>query len=305
MKQFTNRFFLCAIIAMIVFQCHTTIGLADSEADWYYNISMSVRSITGECLPSPTVPLEMVQDGLIVSAYNDCSADNKMTLVLLCNGQAVPFSTSIRSTKYAQQTFVNVPAKEESEVAIYPMLDGSVVQSQKTAYLQIVLIGLCDVFPRHAQDDIAGFSTVVSIPVTNDAVMAAHAANGQPIAEALTPSSRVSNENLFYGIKILSVNDIDRNTILFRTDAGSHSLRFAIIPDDSDVYVCCLVDNVLQQLNGYDGIWIHAAEGMSYEGEICLDLQPGKHQIYLMCVPILNSSPCFVTSEKIVVEVLP
>ncbi len=300
-----KRLFLCAIIAMMIFQCCTTVGFADDKVEWYYNISMSVRSATGDYLPSPPVPLETIQDGLIISAYNDCLVDNEMTLVLLCNGHVIPFSTGSRDTERMQQMYVTVPAKEEEELAIYPMLDDAVVQSQEIAYLHVMLIGLCDVYPRNALDDVQGFSTVVSIPVMNGKAIDAPVINDQPIEEATKPASKVSNENLFYGIKIVSVNDIERNTILFKTSADSQSLRFAVIPDDPDVYICCFVDNVLQQINGYDGIWIHASKGMSFEGAINLNLEPGKHQIYLTCVPLFNTSPCFVTSEKIVVEVSP
>lgn len=300
-----KRLFLCAIIVMVIFQCCTTVEGADAEVEWYYNISMNVRSATGEFLPSPSVPLDIMQNGLSISAYNDCLFDNEMTLVLLCNGHVIPFSTSSRDNEHLQQTRIMVPAKEEAEFIIYPLLDGAIVRSQEIAYLHIILIGLCDVYPRNALDDVQGFSTVVSIPVMNDKTSGVPVINDQPIEEAMIPVSIVSNENLFYGIKILSVNDIERNTILFRTDAGSHSLRFAIIPDYSEVYVCCFVDNILQQINGYDGIWIHSSKGMSYEGRFNFDLEPGKHQIYLLCVPLFNTSPCFVTSEKVVVEVSP
>lgn len=301
-----KRLFVIVIIVMMIFQCCTTVVFAEDEGEWYYNISMNLRSTTGEYLPSPPVPLKIVQGGLIISAYNDCLVNNEMTLVLLCNGHVIPFSMGSRDNDPMQQTYITVPAKEEAELAIYPMLDGTSLQLQGIAYLHIALIGLCDVYPRNAFDDVQGFSTVVSIPVMNDkTIMDTSAIHNQPIEEATKPVSKVSNENLFYGIKILSVNDIERNTVLFRTGDDSQSLRFAIIPDDSDVYVCCLVDNVLQKINGYDGIWIHASKGMSYEGKINLNLTSGKHQIYLMCVPLFNTSPCFITSEKITVEVLP
>lgn len=300
-----KRLVFYTIIIVMIFQSCTTVGFADNEAEWYYNISMGVKSATGEYLPSPPVPQETIQGGLIISAYNDSLVDNEMTLVLLCNGHIIPFFTCSRDTEPIQQTYVTVPAKEEAELTIYPMLDGAVVQSQEVAYLQVILIGLCDIYPRNALDDVQGFSTVVSIPVMHGKTIDAPTINSQPIEEATIPASKVSNEKVFYGIKILSVNDIERNTILFSAGVDSLPLRFAIIPDDSDVYVCCLVDNVLQQINGYDGIWIHASKGMSYEGEIELYLEPGKHQIYLMCVPLFNTSPCFVTSEKIVVEVSP
>ena len=195
--------------------------------------------------------------------------------------------------------------RQEAELTVYPMLDGAAVQSQETAYLHVVLIGLCDVYPRSTFDDVQGFSTVVSIPVMADKAVDEPVANRQPVEEATKPAGRVTTENIFYGMKILSVNDVERNTMLFRTGGDSQSIRFAVIPDDADVYVCCFVDNVLQQINGYDGIRIHASKGMSYEGEIHLSLAPGKHQIYLMCVPLFDQSPCFVTSEKIVVEVAP
>jgi hypothetical protein len=300
-----QRLFLYAIMIMMIFQCSTAVGIAEDETEWYYNIAMSIRSANGEGLPSPSVPLTLIQDGIVVSAYNDCLTDNKMMLVLFCNGHIIPFSVYSRSKEPVQQTYFTVLSKEETALTIYPVIDEAAVQSQETAYLHVILIGLCDVYPQNELDDMQGFSTVVSIPVTQEEGDDVTIANNQPIEEATEQEKQVSNENLFYGIKILSVNDVKRNSILFKTEDESISLRFAIVPDDSDEYVCCFVDNALQQIDGYDGIWIHASEGMSYEGEINLQLEQGKHQIYLMRVPLYTVSPCFVTSEKIVVEVIP
>lgn len=290
---------LCLVLACAL--CWGTVGLAEDESAWTYNISMSVLSASGDSLPSPSVPLETIQDGLTISAYNNCLTDNEMTLLLLCGGHVIPFSVGSRGAEPARQTYVTVPAKGELTLTVYPMFDETAIQ--EGSFLHAVLIGLCDIYPHSEFDYVQGFSTVVSIPVTTDSAMAS--AHGQPIEEATKPASKVLNNNLFYGMKMLSVNGVERSTALFRVSAGPLSLRYAVIPDEADVYVCCLVDNALQPIQGYDGVWIHAPRGMSYEGEISLSLAPGKHQLYLMCIPLFSPSPSFVTSEKIVVEVSP
>lgn len=300
-----KQLFRYALLALSLLLCGSSMGFTEGDTEWGYNISMNIRSASGELLPASAISPEQIRSGLTVSAYNSCLADNSMTLVLLCNGHVIPYTADKCEAEPQQQTYFTIPAEGEVTFTIYPILKDALVHPQEVTYLHVILIGLRDLFPQDPLDSVQSFSTVVSLPIQCDTSLDTLPSPFLPIEEATTPASSISNENLFYGIQIRSINGTKRNSTLFTTEAGPLSLRFAILPDEPDVSVCCFADNVVQSLNGYDGIRIHALKGMSYEGVITLELSPGTHQLYLLCVPLFHASPCFVTSEKISVEVLP